>query len=49
MTIRAVISLPDSMMVSEAQDLVQKSSEPYLFNHVMRSWIFGALLAEKTD
>ena len=47
MKIRAVISLPDSMMVSEAQDLVQKSSEPYLFNHVMRSWIFGALLAEK--
>lgn len=47
MNIRAVISLPDSKMVSEAQELAQKSSEPYLFNHVMRSWIFGALLAKK--
>ncbi|MCB8883931.1 HD domain-containing protein [Acidisoma cellulosilytica] len=47
MKIRAVISLPDSQMVSEARDLAQNSSELYLFNHVMRSWIFGALLAEK--
>jgi HD domain len=47
MNIRSMISLPASKMISEAQNLSQKSSEPYLLNHVMRSWIFGALLAEK--
>jgi HD domain len=46
MNIRAIISLPDSKMVSDAQELARNSSEPYLFNHVMRSWIFSALLAK---
>ena len=46
MNLRAVISLPDSKMVSDAQELARNSSEPYLFNHVMRSWIFSALLSE---
>jgi len=27
-------------------DLARSSSEPYLFNHVMRSWLFGILLSE---
>ena len=26
--------------------LARSSSEPYLFNHVMRSWLFGILLSE---
>jgi hypothetical protein len=46
MNIRAVISLPDSKMVNDAQELARSSSEPYLFNHVMRSWIFSASLAK---
>jgi HD superfamily phosphodiesterase len=46
MNIRTVIKLPDSKMVSDAQELARKSSEPYLFNHVMRAWIFSALLAK---
>jgi hypothetical protein len=46
MNIRAIISLPDSKMVSDAQELARNSSEPYLFNHIMRSWIFSALLAK---
>jgi hypothetical protein len=46
MNIRAVISLPDSKMVSDAQELARNSSETYLFNHVMRSWIFSASLAK---
>lgn len=29
----------------EAQELVREASEPYLFNHVMRSWLFAATLA----
>jgi hypothetical protein len=46
MNIRSLISLPDSKMVIDAQDLARQSSEPYLFNHVMRSWIFSAALAK---
>jgi hypothetical protein len=46
MNIRAIISLPASKMVSDAQELARNSSEPYLFNHIMRSWIFSALLAK---
>ena len=39
------IGAPDSKMVKQAQDFVREASEPYLFNHVMRSWLFAAVLA----
>jgi hypothetical protein len=46
MNIRAAISLPDSKLVTDATSAGANSSELYLFNHVMRSWTFGALLAK---
>jgi hypothetical protein len=42
----AGIKVPDTSLVRDAIDLARSSSEPYLFNHVMRSWLFGVLLSE---
>jgi hypothetical protein len=43
----AGIILPDTPLISRAIEYVQDSSEPYLFNHVMRSWLFAVMLAEQ--
>jgi hypothetical protein len=40
------IKVPDTSLVRDAIDLARSSSEPYLFNHVMRSWLFSILLSE---
>jgi hypothetical protein len=42
----AGIKVPDTSLVRDAIDLARSSSEPYLFNHVMRSCLFGVLLSE---
>jgi hypothetical protein len=42
----AGIKVPDTNLVRDAVELARSSSEPYLFNHVMRSWLFGILLSE---
>ena len=42
----AGIKVIDTRMVHDAIELARSSSEPYLFNHAMRSWLFGVLLAE---
>ena len=42
----AGIKVADTPMVRDAIELAQTSLEPYLFNHVMRSWLFGILLSE---
>src|SRR5262245_50420274 len=39
-------SVPDTPVISRAIDFARERSEPYLFNHVMRSWLFAALLAQ---
>src|SRR3954463_8699508 len=44
----AGIKVVDTSLVCEAIDLARSSSEPYLFNHVMRSWLFAVLLSEET-
>jgi hypothetical protein len=44
--ILAGIKLTDTQLVRDAMDLARSSSEPYLFNHVMRSWLFSILLSE---
>jgi len=41
----AGISVPDTPLVSRAIEYARKNSEPYLFNHVMRSWLFAVSLA----
>jgi hypothetical protein len=38
----AGVSVPDSPMIREVLEYAQKLSEPYLFNHAMRSWLFAA-------
>lgn len=38
--------MPDTALVSRAIDHAREHSEPYLFNHVMRSWLFAAALAQ---
>ena len=38
----AGVTVPDSPLISEAIEYAQKLSEPYLFNHAMRSWLFAA-------
>jgi hypothetical protein len=42
----AGIKVTDTTLVRDAIDLSRSSSEPYLFNHVMRSWLFCILLSE---
>lgn len=42
----AGFDLPDTRPVQEAIDFARDRCEPYLFNHVMRSWLFAARLAD---
>src|SRR5919112_1812648 len=42
----AGVSVPDTPMISRAIDYAREHSEPYLFNHVMRSWLFAVTLAQ---
>ena len=42
----AGVSVPDTPLISRAIELAREQSEPYLFNHVMRSWLFAAILAQ---
>lgn len=44
----AEIDLVDSPLVLDAMDLARAHSETWLFNHVMRSWLFGVCIAQKT-
>lgn len=44
--ILAGVSVPDSPLVSRAIEYARENSEPYLFNHVMRSWLFAVTLAQ---
>src|SRR5277367_5066925 len=45
----AGIKVPDTVLVRDAIDLSRSASEPFLFNHVMRSWLFGILLSEGAE
>jgi hypothetical protein len=38
----AGVSMPDTPLITAAIDYAQRLSEPYLFNHAMRSWLFAA-------
>jgi HD domain-containing protein len=42
----AGISVPDTPLISRAIEYAREHSEPYLFNHVMRSWLFAVSLAQ---
>ena len=45
----AGIEVPDTALVRDAIDLSRSLLEPYLFNHVMRCWLFGILLSEGAE
>src|ERR1700677_2780431 len=45
----AGIKVPDTALVHDAIDLSRSLLEPFLFNHVMRSWLFGILLSEAAE
>jgi hypothetical protein len=45
----AGIKVPDTALVRDAMDLSRSLLEPFLFNHVMRSWLFGILLSEAAE
>ena len=42
----AGISVPDSPLITEVIEHARRLSEPYLFHHAMRSWLFAAKLGE---
>lgn len=42
----AGVSVPDSPVVGRAIEYAREKCEPYLFNHVMRSWLFAVRLGE---
>ena len=42
----AGVSVPDTSLVRGAIEYARQHSEPYLFNHVMRSWLFAVSLAQ---
>src|SRR5262245_34582484 len=37
----AGVSVPDTPLITAVVDYAQRISEPYLFNHAMRSWLFA--------
>ena len=41
--------MPDTPVISRAIEYARKHSEPYLFNHVMRSWLFAVALAQLNE
>ena len=43
----AGVSVPDTPLVQRAIAYVRSHSEPYLFNHVMRSWLFAEAIAQR--
>jgi len=42
----AGIVVPDTPIVVRAIEYAREHCEPYLFNHVMRSWLFAAAIAQ---
>ena len=42
----AGVSVPDTPLISRTIEYARDHSDPYLFNHVMRSWLFAVILAQ---
>lgn len=43
----AGVTVPDTELVAAAVGFAREHSDEYLFNHVMRSWLFATLIAQK--
>jgi hypothetical protein len=46
MRLLAGVAVPDTPLVTRAIAYAREHCEPYLFNHVMRSWLFAAIVAD---
>ena len=40
------VTVVDTPLVTRAMDLARKHSEPFLFNHAVRSWLFAVRLGQ---
>lgn len=45
----AGVVVPDTPLVQQALDYARRECEPYLFNHVVRSWLFAARIGQIRD
>ncbi len=45
----AGIFVPDTPLISRAIEYARLNCEPYLFNHVMRSWLFSVSMAQRSN
>jgi hypothetical protein len=45
----AGVLMPDTPLISRAMEYARLHSEPYLFNHVMRSWLFAVSIAKERN
>jgi hypothetical protein len=43
----AGVAIPDTPLITSAIEYARANSEPYLFNHVMRSWLFAETLVRQ--
>src|SRR5262245_30063264 len=43
----AGVTVPDPPLVARAMEQARTVSEPYLFNHAARSWLFAVQIAEQ--
>ena len=41
----AGVNVPDTRLITAVTEYAQRLSEPYLFNHAMRSWLFAEAIA----
>lgn len=45
--ILAGVTVPDTLLITKALDFVRQECSELTFNHVVRTWLFGALVASK--
>ena len=45
----AGVSVPDSPLITEALEYARRLSDPYLFNHAVRSWLFAVKIGHLKD
>lgn len=45
----AEVAVPDTPLVDRAIDYARQKCEPYLFNHVVRSWLFAVRIGQRRD
>src|SRR5499427_10579111 len=45
----AGVSVPNTPIIADALDYAQRLSEPYLFNHAVRSWLFAISIARSKN